>query len=325
MWIGILAGMFTGNAQASMAAIQTGLGISMQQNINLIRSNEVEADNLAIEIIKSSPFKTSAFSDFFSEMMNATGDVQRSLSYLSTHPMFEERIANIKNRTNANDSKIINTTDDYKFIKNILYVKYVKDINRQLKNIRSNSIVNKHRIGLLYNKKSDYQKSMNVIKDEYLVNSGNIYIAVLYADNLLNLGKVDEAIITLEKLLTLHPLNKNIPLIMSEVMVDNNLNPARVVKLLSSVSKSHSLNPIFYRTLSKAFSQNNDVFNSNINLAEYYVIIGNYRLAIEVLQNASRSNKLNAAQLTTLNDKKRRILCTYNRPLEPIFGEKTCN
>ena len=43
----------------------------MQQNINLIRSNEVEADNLAIEIIKSSPFKTSAFSDFFSEMMNA--------------------------------------------------------------------------------------------------------------------------------------------------------------------------------------------------------------------------------------------------------------
>ena len=52
------------------------------------------------------------------------------------------------------------------------------------------------------------------------------------------------------------------------------------------------------------------------------MIIGNYRLAIEVLQNASRSNKLNAAQLTTLNDKKRRILCTYNRPLEPIFGKK---
>ena len=107
MWIGILAGMFTGNAQASMAAIQTGLGISMQQNINLIRSNEVEADNLAIEIIKSSPFKTSAFSDFFGEMMNATGDVQRSLSYLSTHPMFEERIANIKNRTNDNSLLII--------------------------------------------------------------------------------------------------------------------------------------------------------------------------------------------------------------------------
>ena len=164
-----------------------------------------------------------------------------------------------------------------------------------------------------------------MIKDEYLVNSGNIYIAVLYADNLLNLGKVDEAIITLEKLLTLHPLNKNLPLIISEVMVDNNQNPARVVKLLSSVSKSHSLNPIFYRTLSKAFSQNNDVFNSSINLAEYYVIIGNYRLAIEVLQNASRSNKLNAAQLATLSDKKKRILCTYNRPLEPIFGEKTCN
>ena len=65
------------------------------------------------------------FSDFFGEMMNATGDIQRNLSYLSTHPMFEERIANIKNRTNINDSKIINTTDDYKFIKNILKLKKV--------------------------------------------------------------------------------------------------------------------------------------------------------------------------------------------------------
>ena len=39
MWIGILAGMFTGNAQASMALefIQAGLGIRlMQQNINLL-------------------------------------------------------------------------------------------------------------------------------------------------------------------------------------------------------------------------------------------------------------------------------------------------
>ena len=180
-------------------------------------------------------------------------------------------------------------------------------------------------MGLLYHKKSDYEKSLSVIRDEYLSNSGNIYIAVLYADNLLNLGKINEAIFVLEKLLILHPLNKNLPLIISGVMVDNNQNPTRVIKLLGSVSKHHSLNPIYYRTLSKAYTQNNDIFNSNINLAEYYVLIGNVRLAIEVLQNASRSNKLDPAQITALNEKKRVILCTYNRPLEPIFGEKTCN
>ena len=67
----------------------------------------------------------------------------------------------------------------------------------------------------------------------------------------LNLGKVEEAIIILEKLLTLHPLNKNLPLIISGVMVDNNQNPTRVIKLLNSVSKSHLLNPVFYRTLSR--------------------------------------------------------------------------
>ena len=325
LWIGILAGMFTGNAKASMAAIQAGLGISMQQNINLIRSNELEADNLAIEIMKNSPFKTIEFSNFFNEMLNATGDIQRSLSYLSTHPMFEERIANIKNRINPNDNKIINTTEDYRYIKNILQVKYTKDINRQIKNIKSNSTLNRYKIGLLHYKKSNYESSLNLIKDEYRINPGNIYIAVLYARNLLNIGKIDEGIIVLEKLLTLHPLNKNIPLIISEVMVEKNLNSTRAIKLLNSVSKYHSLNPVYFRILSKAYSQRDDVFNSNINLSEYYVIIGNYRLAVEVLQNTSRSNKISANQKVILDDKKRLILCTYNRPLEPIFGEKTCN
>ncbi len=325
MWIGILAGMFTGNAQASMAAIQAGLGMSMQQNINLIRSNELEADNLAIDIMKGSPFKTVEFSNFFNEMLNATGDIQKSLSYLSTHPMFEERIANIKNRITENDNKIVNTTEDYKFIKNILQVKYISDINRHIKNTKPNSTINNHKISLLYFKKSDYKNSLDLIKDEYRANPGNIYITILYARNLINLGKIEEGVIVLEKLLTIHPLNKNLPLMISEIMIEQNQNPSRAIKLLNSVSKNHSLNPVYFRLLSKAYSQTNDLFNSNIHLSEYYIIMGNHHLASEVLLNTSRSNKISVNQKVILDAKRRQILCTYNRPLEPIFGEKTCN
>ena len=331
VWIGILAGMFTGNAEASMAAIQAGLGISMQQNINLIRSNEMEADNLAIDIIKISPFKSSAFSSFFDLMLDATGDVQRNLSYLSTHPMFEERIANAKNRTTEEDHKLINTTNDYKYIYNILQVRYIKDINTQIKNIKSKyiiskmDIITKYKLALLYYKKSDYKSSLEIIEKEYESNPSNIYISVLYAKSLSNIGRNNDAISILENLIAIHPLNKNLPLIISDMYTSKKQNPSQVIKLLNSVSQHHILSPNFFRTLSKSYSQKNDAFNSSLNLADYYVITGNYRLAIEVLQNTLKSNKINSTQRGKLIDKKNRIICTYNRPLEPIFGEKTCN
>ena len=111
----------------------------------------------------------------------------------------------------------------------------------------------------------------------------------------------------------------------SEIMIEQNQNPSRAIKLLNSVSKNHSLNPVYFRLLSKAYSQTNDLFNSNIHLSEYYIIMGNHHLASEVLLNTSRSNKISVNQKVILDAKRRQILCTYNRPLEPIFGEKTCN
>ena len=36
MWIGIIAGIFAGSPQASMAALKAGIGLSAQMNVNLI-------------------------------------------------------------------------------------------------------------------------------------------------------------------------------------------------------------------------------------------------------------------------------------------------
>ena len=98
IWIGIFAGMFSGNPQASIAALQTGFGLSAQQNINLIRSNEVEADTLGFQILDNANFDAAEMSKLFELMQSAKGDIQKNLAYLSTHPMFEERISNTENR-----------------------------------------------------------------------------------------------------------------------------------------------------------------------------------------------------------------------------------
>ena len=49
MWIGIFAGLLAGQTEASIASIQSGIGFSVQKNINLVRENEIESDIMSSE------------------------------------------------------------------------------------------------------------------------------------------------------------------------------------------------------------------------------------------------------------------------------------
>ena len=56
MWIGIFAGILAGETEASIASIKSGIGLSVQKNINLIRENEIEADTYAANLILKSNY-----------------------------------------------------------------------------------------------------------------------------------------------------------------------------------------------------------------------------------------------------------------------------
>ncbi len=325
MWIGIFAGIFSGNAKASMAAIQAGIGISAQQNVNLVRSNEVEADNLGLEILSNANFKTSEMAKLFNLMEMSTGDIQRSLSYLSTHPMYENRIANIKSSAKHDNSQIENSTNDFLYIKNIMEVLTLSDINNSIRNIKNKNILSSHKLGLLYLRKSDYKKAYETLIPYYKTNSDNLYISILFARTLAGLNEIDESINVLNKLKNIHPLNKTVPLLLSETLIENNIRTDYAEKLLKPLENHYRLNPNYYRLMSKLYAEKNSIFKSNIYLSEYYVLLDNIDLSIDVLSNAINSNKTSSSEKIRLGEKRTALICRYKRPLEPIFGEKTCN
>ena len=45
-----------GQTEASIASIKSGIGLSVQKNINLIRENEIEADTYAANLILKSNY-----------------------------------------------------------------------------------------------------------------------------------------------------------------------------------------------------------------------------------------------------------------------------
>ena len=325
MWIGIIAGIFAGNPRASIAAMKAGIGLSAQMNVNLIRTNEIEADDYGVEIMSKTNYDLSEMANFFDRMENATGEISRNLEYLSTHPMYENRIAGIQSRSSGQNNPMKNSTDDYLYIKNILNVSITSDINKNIQSITNKDKYSKHKLALLYYKRSDYKNANDAILPTYKDNSNNLYISLAYANILIGQEKINEALEVLNRLKNIYPLNAVISLSIAEIFIENNLNLNYAEKLLEPLEAHYNLNPNYLRLSSKLHTLQNNKFKSAISRSSYYELLDDTGLALEVLSNTIRSSEINMDQKKILEAKKLSIICSNPRPLEPLFGEKTCN
>jgi predicted Zn-dependent protease len=83
---------------ANAAIIGTQAG-TVQRQLNFTRQNEKEADRIGLSILEKSGFDTRAMPLFFERMQRATQLVEGNTpSYLRTHPVTHERIADVEDR-----------------------------------------------------------------------------------------------------------------------------------------------------------------------------------------------------------------------------------
>jgi predicted Zn-dependent protease len=87
------------NPDAAMGVMLGGQGIAIQRQLNFGRDAEREADRIGFQIMGSAGYDTSGMVAFFQRMQNATRNYSDLVpSYLQTHPLTTERIADIQAR-----------------------------------------------------------------------------------------------------------------------------------------------------------------------------------------------------------------------------------
>jgi predicted Zn-dependent protease len=83
-------------AMATMIGVQAG---GIQRQLNFTRLHEQEADRIGLGILQKSGFDTRAMPTFFERLQKATRLLEGNTpAYLRTHPVTNERIADIANR-----------------------------------------------------------------------------------------------------------------------------------------------------------------------------------------------------------------------------------
>jgi predicted Zn-dependent protease len=88
------------NSQAAEAAFAFGQAGVIQSQLNFTRDNEREADRVGLQILEQAGYDPRGMASFFERLQRATRVYESGApSYLRTHPLTYERIADIQNRT----------------------------------------------------------------------------------------------------------------------------------------------------------------------------------------------------------------------------------
>lgn len=96
------------NPQAAQAAAVGVTAGTMQRRLNFTREHEEEADRIGLEILQKSGFDTRAMPAFFERLQKATRLLDGNApSYLRTHPMTNDRIADIAGRVQQLPYKLV--------------------------------------------------------------------------------------------------------------------------------------------------------------------------------------------------------------------------
>ncbi|WP_035383713.1 M48 family metalloprotease [Ferriphaselus sp. R-1] len=106
------------NPQASQAALVGAQAGLMQRKLDFTRSYEKEADRIGIELLERSGFDTRAMPAFFERLQKANSLQEGNApSYLRTHPLTLDRIADVDNRVQQLPYKLVADSLSFRLVR----------------------------------------------------------------------------------------------------------------------------------------------------------------------------------------------------------------
>ncbi len=101
--------------QAAIVGVQAG---SIQRQLNFTRTHEQEADRIGLATLHKAGFDTHAMPAFFERLQKATRLVEGNTpSWLRTHPITSERIADIANRVQQTPTRLVADSLDFHLVR----------------------------------------------------------------------------------------------------------------------------------------------------------------------------------------------------------------
>jgi predicted Zn-dependent protease len=104
--------------ELAAAAMTVPQAVAMQSALNFSRDNEREADRLGYQMLVSGGFDPLGMAGFFARLQDATRFLENNApAYLRTHPLTQERMADMQNRSQQTGYKQVPDNRDFQLLR----------------------------------------------------------------------------------------------------------------------------------------------------------------------------------------------------------------
>lgn len=279
------------NPALGSGAVMASMAGFAQNDINFIRSNEKEADNIGIDVLHKSGLDPRGMANFFKKMQEnsryySSADVP---AILRTHPIDEDRIAEAENRTAQMQVHAVPPSLDYALFKELIRTTVSTQdkllLDQYIGCIKADPQNQPCHFGhalALYNI-NQFANAESELKTLEMSDTHNLYysIALSRAEN--NNHHATEAINRLKKLETIYPDNQALLIALSESYLAANLSLEATATLLKA-NRFFPRNLKICEALARTYASNHRKDYAYFTQAQCEILQGRLREAKRLLK-----------------------------------------
>jgi len=284
------------NSNVSAAAIAAAQAGAIQSQLNFTREHEREADRIGLQIMEKSGFDVHAMPVFFERLQKATRIYENGApSYLRTHPLTYERIADIQGRIENVPFRQVPDSLEFQLVRARLAAveanprEAVTNFDRMIGERKFTSeaaaryglVVALLRVG----DKARARKEMATLQG---LKAKSPMIDALAAQTLIAGGEVEKGLATYRDALRVNPSRRALIYGYAAALIAVNKS-AEAVQFLNDRVDGRAADPQIYEFQARAYTAMGKRLLQHRAQAEVYALRGNFPAAIEQLQIAQRA------------------------------------
>lgn len=280
--------------QAGIAAFQTTVAANQQLSLNYSRRFESEADRIGIRTLAAAGYDPYAAPAFFTKLNEQYRYTQRPPQFLLTHPLTENRIADVSLRAQQYPRNRVSEGLNFHLAKARVKVRFsgveVGTIKRNLEKQRKSSLAER-RDGAAYGLALVALEQENLtlakqLNDELLARyPHNLFLIDAATDIDLAMQANQRAITRLQTLYQYMPNNTVVALNYANALKESQ-QPHEAIPVLRRYLQYEPESVLALKLLTDVYGEINDIAHQYVARAEHLALLGQYERATKHLRDA---------------------------------------
>ena len=226
----------------------------------------------------------------FERMQTAFRFVDKPPEFLLTHPLTESRITDARNQAERFEGRTVEPSLDYQFMRARARIHFAESPRRavvEAQSLSGGGDADAYALAVALSRADRHEEAVKAAQRIYKAHPDSLLMAASFAEILIAAERIDEALALLTGKLRINPDNEPLTYLQADAL-DAADRHAEAAEVLWSHTRVNTDDVDVWELLAEVAGLAGDTIGVHRARAEFYALIGAYRLAIQHIDYARR-------------------------------------